>query len=617
MAAMRRAQTLHDEGGQKGDELDRRVPHSDTGRAAAWYWGAIILVGLAAFTIRYVHVVATQDIPFARQLAGDARGYYEWGARIAAGDAIGKEAFYQAPLYPYAVGAIFKVFGQSVACVRMTQAVLGSIGVVLLAMAARRLFDRREGVVAGAMAALYAPAIFFDGVVQKASLGSFLLCALMWMMTRRGNGWPWIAGGIGALGGLLTLTRENALIWLPVLALYVFIAERRCDGAGAASDASTSDGNTTRSGSPRRAWLSVVIFAMGLLVVLGPVGVRNMYVSGQLSFSTFQAGPNFYIGNHAGASGRYEPLVRGHETPEFERADATRLAEEATGRQLTPREVSRYWMSRAWQDVGADVPGWLRLCGTKMLMVWNRYEVSDVESQYIYARYSPVLNVFGGVWHFGALVPLAVIGVAGAAGRWRRLWVWYALIVSMAGAVAIFYVMARYRFPLVPLLIPFAAVGCTTVWDGIVNRDARRLALPLGLAVIAAIASNLRVHDEDRLDALAVMNLGVAVAREGDLPVATEHFLESVRLHPTSAEARNNLAQALALQGRFAEAIEHYEAALALTPGLIGVDYNLAVALEQVGRTGAAMTHYRRAVELNAGDVGARPPIERLERGAP
>ena len=41
----------------------------------------------------------------------------------------------------------------------------------------------------------------------------------------------------------------------------------------------------------------------------------------------------------------------------------------------------------------------------------------------------------------------------------------YPATVSMSLAVALFFVLARYRFVLVPLLIPLAAVGCVALWD--------------------------------------------------------------------------------------------------------------------------------------------------------
>jgi hypothetical protein len=443
------------------------------------------------------------------------------------------------------------------------------------------------------MLALYAPAVFLDGIVQKASLGSLLGCMMVLAMARwsasRRRGW---AGAIGVVCGLLMLTRENAMVWAPIVLVWMVLVGR--------------------PGLKGGRWWGAGACLVGLAVVLVPVGARNAAVCGEWSVSTFQAGPNFFIGNSAEADGRYRPLVKGHETPVFERRDATKKAEEALGRELTPREVSQYWMSRAWADIRADAWRWVRLCGTKMLMVWNWYEVSDVESQYLYEDYSVVLRVLGWVWDFGMLCPLAALGIVLTWGRWRELWVYYALIGSMACSVALFYVMARYRFPLVPLLIPFAAAGLVYGGKALAAGEWRRLTVPFVVALIVAVIVNVPVHDEARLDAMAEMNLGVALAKEGELKGATAYFRRAVDGHPGSAEARNNLAQALALQDKHAEAIGHYEAALAVEPALVGVEYNLAVALERAGRVDEAIVHYQRAVELDPADADARRAVERL-----
>ena len=57
------------------------------------------------------------------------------------------------------------------------------------------------------------------------------------------------------------------------------------------------------------------------------------------------------------------------------------------------------------------------------------------------------------------LAPLAVLGVVLTCPRWRDLWLLYAMILSLAASVAVFYVFGRYRFPLVPLLALFAGAG--------------------------------------------------------------------------------------------------------------------------------------------------------------
>jgi hypothetical protein len=52
-----------------------------------------------------------------------------------------------------------------------------------------------------------------------------------------------------------------------------------------------------------------LIFAAGCSLVLLPVGLRNLAVGREFHLTTSQFGPNFYIGNHAGARGTYESLV--------------------------------------------------------------------------------------------------------------------------------------------------------------------------------------------------------------------------------------------------------------------------------------------------------------------
>ncbi len=552
-------------------------------------WTLIVII-LVALTVRLAYEIETREVPTVRHLIGDASGYYDWAQGIAAGDWLGEESFYQAPLYPYVLGVWLKLVGPGVGGIRLMQAVWGAVAVGCLAYGTGRMFGRRAGIVAGAMLALYAPAVFFDGIVQKASLACILICALVAAMSRlEGRRHAWRAMLVGVLCGLLVLTRENALIWLVVLAVWAW-----WPGEG-----------TVR-------WRMLGTYAIGVALVLGPVGMRNRVVGGEWSLSTFQAGPNFYIGNHRGADGRYQPLVRGHESPAFERKDATELARRESGRELSPREVSRYWMNRAIDDIEADPVWWLGLMGRKLLLVWNRYEVSDVESLYVHRKDSIVLGVSSFIWHFGVLCPLAVVGVISTWDQRRRLWVYYALIVSMALAVAMFYVMARYRFPLVPLMIPFAAAGCVSLWEHL-RAGRHRSVVTCGLiAAAVAVVVNWPMHDEKRLNAMAWMNVGVALARDGDLNGATDCFHRAVEGHPQSAEANNNLAQALALAGDYAGAVAHYRAALASDPDLMGVAFNLAVALEQLGQLDEAIDFYGQAVNLDPSDEDARRAIERL-----
>ena len=132
------------------------------------------------------------------------------------------------------------------------------------------------------------------------------------------------------------------------------------------------------------------------------------------------------------------------------------------------------------------------------------------------------------------------------------------------------------------------------------------------VAALVAAAVNWPVQDERRLNAMARMNVGVALAEAGELASAESYFRRTLADHPQSAEGHNNLAQALALRGEFAGAVEHYEAALEIKPGLMGVNYNLGVALERVGRVAEALKAYERAAARDPTDAEARKAVSRL-----
>jgi 4-amino-4-deoxy-L-arabinose transferase-like glycosyltransferase len=106
-------------------------------------------VFLCALAVRLLHVWQMRGTPFFDALMGDARGYDAWAQRLAAGDWIGHDVFYQAPLYPYFLGLVYTVFGRDLLIVRIVQAILGASSCVLVGYAANRLFLDRAGVVAG------------------------------------------------------------------------------------------------------------------------------------------------------------------------------------------------------------------------------------------------------------------------------------------------------------------------------------------------------------------------------------------------------------------------------------------------------------------------------------
>ena len=57
--------------------------------------------------------------------------------------------------------------------------------------------------------------------------------------------------------------------------------------------------------------------------MLAPVAVRNAALGGGLLPTTYQGGVNFWIGNHDGADGTYQPVSPGKQEPRVERLHAS------------------------------------------------------------------------------------------------------------------------------------------------------------------------------------------------------------------------------------------------------------------------------------------------------
>ena len=542
-----------------------------------------LLIFLVALALRLFHIYQLKSTPFFDVLLGDANGYDKWAQRLAAGDWIGSDVFYQAPLYPYFLGLVYAIVGRDLLLVRIIQALIGSAACVLLGAAASKLVSKRVGLIAGLMLAVWAPAIFFDSLLQKSVLDMFFMCLSLWLISAISNQQSAISApaALGAALAALSLTRENGLLLVGVVAVWLWFRGKR----------------------------AVLLFAVGLALVFAPVVARNYSVDGGFYLTTSQFGSNFYIGNNPNADGTYASIRFGRGAPEFERLDAKEVAEETVGRTLAPSEVSSFWTGRALGYITSQPWSWVKLTGRKILLLVNRTEMLDTEAQESYQEFSIVLRVLAWVTHFGVLVPLAVAGMIIAWPDRRRLWIIYALASAYAISVVMFFVFARYRYPLVPFLIVFAAAAFDSrLRERLAARFARGGAttwLAVFSVISAAIFSNVSVLSATLMQSITENNLGTALLERGRYDEAIAHNERSIALRPDYAPGYNNLGAALRAAGRLDEAVVRYRQALEIKPDFASASYNLANALLEQGNSADSAATFRRAIEQNPGSVEA------------
>jgi len=316
----------------------------------------------------------------------------------------------------------------------------------------------------------------------------------------------------------------------------------------------------------RGGWL--VALALGGVLAFAPLALRNHLAGVPLHATTTNLGPNLYIGNHEGADGLYQSLRVGRGMPGTEHEDARAIAQSESGLPLEDSEVSAWWRERALDWMWSEPRTALVLFATKLGYVLHGREWMDTVSYRVARDESRVARVLGYVFRFGVLVPLGLVGIILALARGRRRDVTPLLVtgVLLAASVAAFFVFARLRLPLVPLLAPFAAL---TVLTSIARARARNhvglLSIGAPVAVIAVLV-HLPTAAVEYPRANTWNNLATAARVEGRTHRALEYYRRALQARPEFPLARFNLGLLLAERGEAQEARRHLEAATAREP---------------------------------------------------
>ena len=573
---------------------------------------------LLAAGVRLGYWLEVRDEPFVAKLVGDSAEFDGWARGIASGDWLGSEAFFQPPLYPYLLAVVYAL-GGGLDTIYLLQVALAVLAVWGVGRVGRRLGGEGVGLAAMGLAALYGPFVFHDVQLMKESLAVLFVALLLWLtVSLRDSGRVWGWAGVGVLLGVLVLLRENAFLAGLFLVPLVF---RAGEGRWAAG---------------RRLALGL----LGLALVLLPVAARNMAVGGGFLPTTFQGGANLWIGNHAGAAGTYAPLAPGAQVPALEQQAPRMLAERETGRELTPREVSRFWAGRVVDWALAEPAAFAKLQLRKLRLFWSFYEWPDSVDYYWMRGRSRILGA--PLLQFGGVVILAL------AGLWierRRIGPWSPVLLWTVGwtlSVVAFFVFSRYRLPVAPALIvlgaaPVAALG-RSVAAGSLRRSAGLVVVLIAAWVVPALAGyaprlDLVHHNLGRLaqergdlmvaevhyrQAAAVnegfflsrLNLGALAARTGRPEVAARWYAEAVALEPESAAAWTGLAATRLARGQLEPAREALEHALTIDPRHVEALHNLAVLSLAAGDLPGATEWNRRTLEVAPGFA----PAERLRK---
>ncbi len=178
-------------------------------------------------------------------------------------------------------------YERDIISIKMMNGVFGAITVVMLYLLASRLLDRRAGVVAASLLAVFPGQIFYTGTILSESLFTMLLVASVLALSWR----PWSRDGMPypqlAVAGLIlsaaTMTRGITLVF-PLLLLLIWLFYLH---------------------SKKRALLQTAVLFAGIAVLVAPWSARNIAQFDAFVGPSTNVGDDLCIGNFEGADGKF------------------------------------------------------------------------------------------------------------------------------------------------------------------------------------------------------------------------------------------------------------------------------------------------------------------------
>jgi Flp pilus assembly protein TadD len=593
---------MNQNAGQKVPRLDR----FDEALLANKKW-LFVLLG-AAFLLKLVYVIQSSDGLSIVAPIMDSKYYDREAQEVAAGHLVRRTAFFMGPLYPYILAAVYTVFGRDFMIVRIIQIAGGTLTIALTYMLGRRVFRPSAAFAGVVMLALYGAMTFHEGEMLMMWLGCLINVSALLVLHRAGAGRGYLKYALaGFLIGLSALARANILLFLPVAAAWVLFVSREDRGA-------------------RKALVAAVFTA----ITISPATIHNYLAAKDFVLITSNGGVNFYIGNGEDATGLFYP-AKGitFDTEAGSRSQVERYF----GREMKPSEVSRYWFGRSFEVIKKNPMRQARLLLKKTAVFFNGYEVPQIESYDVARGKYPVLRVlFVNFWMIAAL---GLFGVIWTARSWRKHFILYGYVFSYALSIVLFFVTARYRIQVAPILCLFAGHALVEVLPPKVRAARRNAAAFVVLLLLVfftrpgifafpaeEVEWRERIHEARRLSelgnraaALQAINKAVAVQPQvaesyvqraivhkeaGDNFKAIEDYNRALRISPDEPSVRYDLAQALRRVKMYGPAIEEYERAIALEPRKMEAYNNLGITYMERGDLDKAVEYFERVIRLDA-----------------
>lgn len=241
------------------------------------------LIAAIAIIVRIIYDINLSADIFLNSYHLDSLVLHSWALDILRGTTANL-AFFRAPLYPYLLALLYKLFSVSPWPVIIFQNLLGVLTATISYKYTRFLFGSRIAFWSGIVVAIYPTLLIFEGETMITTMEVLLYTLAIYLMhlaVERLDKWRIVNAGI--VLGLAAITRP---IILPLAIIFPIALLVKLGKKNYIPIISKS-----------------VIFGLAAMISILPVALRNIIKGNELVLISTQGGANFYIGNCKDADG--------------------------------------------------------------------------------------------------------------------------------------------------------------------------------------------------------------------------------------------------------------------------------------------------------------------------
>lgn len=342
----------------------------------------------------------------------------------------GARTAFRAPGYPIFLALNYLLFGRHFWTIRMVQAFVDCLTLILIFLIARQMFNQKVAIIAGMLYAIYPLFIYTSSTFFPTTLSVFFLALFIFLLMQiEQNGTTILLILLGMVAGLSVLTVPTFLPSVLLAMFWLFF-------------------HLNQASRPTARPISIIMLLM--IVMLLPWIIRNYLVFNQPFLIATNSGYNFWMGNNPWATPTTGNSIA------FPDSLARKLSQAKS-----EVEQEKIFYQDAFQYIKKNSGKFIALTFKKALNLWQFYPTPATGYKML-----PTLSKLMSIFSYGPVLLLAIFGLI-ISWREKKKYVllFILLFLSFTISYAFFITKARFRLPLDPYLIILAGVTIRHFWE--------------------------------------------------------------------------------------------------------------------------------------------------------